>query len=66
MGVFSPHMKHKPTLSELEIASKVRAGKDFTVTGKKARAKVLVAKKFIGANLTTRDIGENKFQVIFL
>ena len=58
-------MKQKTELSELQIASKLKAGKDFVVTGDKQRRKVLVGARFAGVNITTRADGE-VFHVIFL
>lgn len=52
-------------MSEIEIAGRIRAGKDFRVTNDKDRRKVLVAAKFLEANLTTRAAAIG-FNIIFI
>ena len=52
-------------MSKLEIASKIKAGKDFYVGSKDERKLVLTLAPFQERKLTTRADGD-KFKVIFL
>ena len=56
-------MKNK--LSQLEIASLVRKGKNFTVPTKSDRRNVYECAKFLGKDLTVKQRG-NEFFVIFI
>jgi hypothetical protein len=58
-------MKPK-SLTSLEIGNLIRAGKNFTVASKKDRHRVLVANRYVGANLTTRVKDDGSFDVIFI
>jgi hypothetical protein len=58
-------MKEQKTMSKLEIASKIKAGKDFYVGSKDERKLVLTLAPFQERKLTTRADGD-KFKVIFL
>ena len=50
-------MKEQKPLSDIEIAAKIRAGKNFTVKSKKERKRVLDAARFLGSNLFTEKNG---------
>lgn len=65
MSVISPYMKQISPLPELQIASKIKAGKDFLVADVKSRRRALVAAKYLGVKITTRADGD-KFHIIFL
>ena len=57
-------MKEKP-ISELAIAAKIKAKKDFTVKTARERASALYAARYIGMSITTRAV-EDGFKIIFL
>lgn len=52
-------------MSDVQIASKIKAGRDFTVKTKSERTKVLNAARFLGARVTTRE-NNSEYNVIFL
>ena len=58
-------MKQISPMPELQIASKIKARKDFIVNGDKSRRRALVAAKYLGVKITTRADGDN-FRIIFL
>jgi hypothetical protein len=58
-------MSDKKEMSELEIASKIKAGKTFAVPDEPARKKALACAKFFGANIVTRSNGSG-FDVFFV
>ena len=51
----------KKSMSELQIAGKLKAGKPFKVSGKREQNIALTLSKGLGIEITTR-----KFNVIFL
>ncbi len=51
--------------SLLEIASKIKAGKDFTVETKGQRNDAYKCAKIFGKDITVRPL-ENKFRIIFI
>ena len=51
--------------SLLEIASKIKAGKDFTVETVALRNKAYDLAKVFGKEITVRPL-ENKFRIIFI
>ena len=58
-------MANKNGLSELEIASKLRAGKSFIVPTNKDRKRVLAGAKFFGVRVKTMTTSAGSFEVLF-
>lgn len=57
-------MKRTKGLSELAIAQKIRAGSDFVVGTKRERTMALMAGKFLGCDVVTRQLKDGKFHII--
>lgn len=62
-GVYSGKMSKLKELTELQIASKIKAGIDFTVKTNRERKKALSAAKYLGSDIVTRALADG-FQVI--
>lgn len=55
----------KKSMTELEIASRIKAGRNFWVPGNRERKLVLMAARFFGVRLSTRVSAAGGFTVYF-
>lgn len=59
-------MSKKNGNSELRIASKLKAGKTFTVASEKERKSALFAAKFFGVEISTNKTATGEYEVKFI
>jgi hypothetical protein len=59
-------MSAKKEMTELHIASKLKAGKEFYISTEREQKRVLTGSKYLGIEITTRSMPTGGFVVKFI